>query len=162
MAGGVGDRLDGGRERRGREGVSLGPVLPGAECVEELLDAVKLDAGEVVEVAARAARVGRLVEIPRSDGELVEVTLYGRAGGLDGSDLRFGVFDDAANVGEAVAGGPTAAGGAHDLPRCRGRCLPVSVWMPSMRTTQRSRWRRTVGAPVAFEPIRHHLPLIHR
>ena len=31
------------------------------------------------------------------------------------------------------------------VPSCRGRCLPVSVSMPSTRTTHRSRWRRTVG-----------------
>ena len=39
------------------------------------------------------------------------------------------------------------------VPSWRGRCLPVSVSMPSRRTTHLSRCLRTVGCPVAFQPI---------
>ena len=40
-----------------------------------------------------------------------------------------------------------------NVPSCRGRCLPVSVSMPSTRTTHLSRCCRTVGRPVGFHAM---------
>ena len=47
------------------------------------------------------------------------------------------------------------------VPSCRGRRLPVTVSMPSTRTTHLSRCRRTVGWPVGFHAMAS-LPVIHR
>ena len=109
VAAGVGDRLDGDGERVGCHGVSLGPLLPGVEGVEEPLGLGELEAVEVVEVGARPDRVGVGAQRAGSSGELVEVLLDGCAAGLDFSDGGFGVVDGAPRVGEAVSGAPPAA-----------------------------------------------------
>jgi hypothetical protein len=118
VAAGVGDRLDGGGERAGRHGVSLGPLLPGVEGVEEALDLGELAPVEVVEVGAWPVRVGGCAESTDSYGELIEAPLHRCAAGLDRSDVSFGVVDGALGLSETVTGAAPAAGAGVTFVVC--------------------------------------------